>query len=166
MNADGSDPEKVTDSRARESCPAWSPDGTTIAFVLDGRGSNNFDIALMDADGTDRRRVTADRATQFGPDWSPDGTRIAYTNYDEFGFTSISTIDADGSDGLVVFDADDRAVSSPVYSPDGLWIVFSRSNLSGDSSNIWVVGSDGEGAAQATSGRPYDVTPGWQPLAS
>jgi TolB protein len=120
----------------------------------------------MDADGTDRRRVTADRETQFGPDWSPDGTRIAYTNYDTFGFTSIVTIGTDGSDGLVVFDAGDHAVGSPAYSPDGLWIAFARSNRSGDSSNIWVVGSDGEGAVRATTGRPYDVTPGWQPVTS
>ncbi len=134
--------------------------------MLDGRGPNKFDIALMDADGTDRRRVTADRETQFGPDWSPDGTRIAYTNYDEFGFTSIATIGADGSDGLVVFDAGDRAVSSPVYSPDGLWIAFARDSFSGESSDIWVVESDGGGATRATFGRPYDVTPGWQPVTS
>ena len=118
-------PHRLTHTGAREYCPSWSPDGSTIAFVLDGR-DNEFDIALMNADGTDRRRITADRETQFGPDWSPDGTRIAYTNYDEFGFTSISTIDADGSDGLVVFDAGDRDVSTAVYSPDGLWIAFAR----------------------------------------
>jgi len=88
MSVNGSDAEKVTDSRGREFCPSWSPDVTAIAFVLDGRGPDKSDIALVDADGTDRRRVTADRETQFGPDWSPDGTRIAYTNYDEFGFTS------------------------------------------------------------------------------
>ena len=159
-------PHRLTRTKAREFCPSWSPDGTTIAFVLDGRGPNKFDIALMDADGSDRRRVTADRETQFGPDWSPDGTRIAYTNYDEFGFTSISTIGADGSDGLVVFDAGDRAVSSPVYSPDGLWIAFARDSLSGESSDIWVVESEGGGATRATFGRPYDVSPGWQPVAS
>lgn len=159
-------PHRLTRTRAREFCPSWSPDGTTIAFVLDGRGPNKFDIALMNADGTDRRRVTADRETQIGPDWSPDGTRIAYTNYDTFGSTSIVTIGADGSDGLVVFDAGDRAVSSSVYSPDGLWIAFARDSRSGESSDIWVVKSDGGGAARATFGRPYDVTPGWQPATS
>ena len=158
-------PHRLTHTKAREYCPSWSPDGSTIAFVLDGR-HNVFDIALMDADGTDRRRITADRDTQFGPDWSPDGTRIAYTNYDEFGFTSIATIGADGSDGLVVFDAGDRDASTAVYSPDGLWIAFARDSSAGNSTDIWVVESDGGGAARATFGRSYDFMPGWQPVTS
>ena len=48
--------------------PAWSPDGTTIAFGLQGG------VHVVGADGGDPRRLASGSA----PAWSPDGTRIAF----------------------------------------------------------------------------------------
>jgi TolB protein len=57
--------------------PAWSPDGSEIAFVSDtGGGSEAFSIHVVRADGSGRRlRVPAPAVY---PDWTPDG-RLIYT---------------------------------------------------------------------------------------
>ena len=57
--------------------PAWSPDGTRIAFgMLDEEGGS--DLYTMAADGSDRNRLTSDPEFDTGPQWSPDGTTIDY----------------------------------------------------------------------------------------
>jgi len=67
--ADGSGARRLTrgpDDRA----PAWSPDGTRIAFLRDGR------LWILPADGGEPEPVTERPAGT--PVWSPDGTRIAF----------------------------------------------------------------------------------------
>ena len=86
MNIDGSNVTRLTDHPGQDGWPAWSPDGSTIAFSTtrdDCRSSraegclSSGDIGpvhtlwLMDADGSDQRRVTTTNAQL--PDWSPDG---------------------------------------------------------------------------------------------
>jgi len=50
MNADGTNPTRLTNNPAFDALPAWSPDGTKIAFFSDRDG--NGDIYVMNADGT------------------------------------------------------------------------------------------------------------------
>lgn len=58
--------------------PAWSPDGSRIAFASDRAGS--YDIYTMSSDdGQDVRRLTEDDTAEADPSWSPDGSWIAYT---------------------------------------------------------------------------------------
>lgn len=54
--------------------PAWSPDGTRIAFT---RWSGQQGVYVMNADGADVRLVH-ERAGAKSPTWSPDGTKIAF----------------------------------------------------------------------------------------
>src|SRR6266511_1713409 len=61
--------------------PAWSPDGTRIAFMgQTPEGTENYEIYVMNADGTGRRRLTDSPASDGFPSWSPDGTKIAFTS--------------------------------------------------------------------------------------
>ena len=65
-----------------EATPAFSPDGTQIAFSWDGEAwdvsSRNFDIWLKLVEGSEARRLTVDSADDIGPSWSPDGRYIAF----------------------------------------------------------------------------------------
>ena len=57
--------------------PAWSPDGSEIAFVSDGGGgSAQFSIHVAQSDGSGRRLRVPAPATD--PDWTSDG-RLIYT---------------------------------------------------------------------------------------
>jgi Tol biopolymer transport system component len=56
--------------------PAWSSDGSRLAFnVVTSKG---FDIDVISADGDDRRSVIASGASEECPRWSPDGAQLAY----------------------------------------------------------------------------------------
>ena len=79
MNADGSGVEQLTFSqrpiRARD--PAWSPDGSSIAFnMLDAEGSS--EIYVLELSTGALWPVTDQDGVLWGPSWSPDGRWIAY----------------------------------------------------------------------------------------
>jgi TolB protein len=78
MRADGSGQHKLTDhpvSYHSEKRPAWSADGSTIAFVTDNRHPpvGNAEIYLVGADGRNTRRLTYYIGNDDWPSWSPDG---------------------------------------------------------------------------------------------
>ncbi|HET9494274.1 MAG TPA: hypothetical protein VFR15_08595 [Chloroflexia bacterium] len=62
--------------------PAWSPDGTKIAFQSKGDG-DLFQVYVMDADGNNKRRLSDGKGFAGLPTWSPDGTAIAYVAGDQ-----------------------------------------------------------------------------------
>jgi Tol biopolymer transport system component len=72
MNADGSEPRRLTKSEEYKDFPSWSPDGKHIAFVGDGG------ITVIDALGTNLRQLTSPEFPDSFPAWSPDGQHIAY----------------------------------------------------------------------------------------
>lgn len=74
---DGSHRQLTPGSRQDHS-PAWSPDGTQIAFLSD-RGEQT-QIYLLPVDGGEARQVTRfERGVAGKPVWSPDGREIAFS---------------------------------------------------------------------------------------
>ena len=74
--------------------PAWSPDGTQIAFGSDHEGFRG--IYVMDADGSDLQKLSNTRDGENCPTWSPNGTRIAFASWRD-GDGEIYVMNADGS---------------------------------------------------------------------
>jgi Tol biopolymer transport system component len=82
-----------------ESAPAWSPDGSQLAFArwklqtaFDGKGA----IYVMNADGSDERLLLAPQHFANGPyslSWSSDGRLLAFETSSMLGCTSISTVE-------------------------------------------------------------------------
>jgi Tol biopolymer transport system component len=81
--------------------PAWSPDGSQIAFDSEKDGQDQ--IWVMNADGTGLHQVTTYEPSQGSaindaPSWSPDGSEIAFNCYDSLsGFHNLCVINSDGS---------------------------------------------------------------------
>jgi len=78
MNPDGTERVRLThDPEAFDEDPAWSPDGTQIAFVKVG-DLTAPGIYAMNADGSGSRQIVEDPTGPRSPSWSPDGTRIVF----------------------------------------------------------------------------------------
>jgi Tol biopolymer transport system component len=96
-----SEPMQLTDRRVgSDADPAWSPDGTMIAFRRRG-ADDNFDVYVMRADGSGVRPVAAGPAVEEKPAWSPDGSELMIiSNRDASGEPSKSydayVLNADG----------------------------------------------------------------------
>jgi Tol biopolymer transport system component/imidazolonepropionase-like amidohydrolase len=72
----GGTPVQITNDEAFELEPAWSPDGTRLAFASDRGGK--MDLWVHDFRANVATQVTRERAAVSGPAWSPDGSHIAY----------------------------------------------------------------------------------------
>ncbi len=112
-------PVRLTNSpRGTDADPAWSPDGSQIAFRRRAAGAN-LDVYLMKADGSDVRALVSGAAVDEKPVWSPDGGQLlVVSNRDGAGKPSASydllLVNADGTDpkplGLGAAD-----ISTPVW---------------------------------------------------
>ena len=113
----GREHRQLRPGREWQAAPAWSPDGTRIAFLLDGN------LHTMAADGSDPRSIAPGISGIYEPPaWSPDGTRLAFRGYErDRREVSLYVVDADGSNLTLVADG---AEGAPAWSPDGTHIAF------------------------------------------
>jgi TolB protein len=150
-NADGSGATPLTKLTANAGnsllhciTPAWSPDGSKIAFVsqrafdgsdaTNGAGADN--VWVINADGSNPTPVTRLlHASMSSPAWSPDSRKLA--------FTSPRLLDgSDGSNG--------------------------GNNPNNNVSNIWIINADGSGATpltRLTAPAAQNFFPRWRPQA-
>ena len=124
-------PEVLTAGAFDEDSPAWSPDGSQIAFIRrhgdgDVDKAPNLDLFVIDAKaGAQARRLTDTAAEESGRlAWNPDGSQIAFLSGDEPRFSAynqrrLAVIPAAGGAAKTLTDALDRPVTSPAWAADG-----------------------------------------------
>ncbi len=125
--------------------PAWSPDGTRMAFTTAGLGES--DVWVIGAAGGEPRRLARDLTFDYHPTWSPDGTQIAYASLDIASLAySIRVVPARGGAPRAVV-AENALLLRPVWSADGKTIFYSRTK--DGATNVWKTRLDGNAAAAA-----------------
>ncbi|MEV0646632.1 hypothetical protein AB0I28_15345 [Phytomonospora sp. NPDC050363] len=154
MNADGTGSTQLTTGTGDDLFPVASADGQKLAFITNRSGS--YQVWTAGADGSNLFQVTngnpAAGVSDTLPSWSPTG-QIAFN--DEVDGISVVNADGTGLTGLT-------AGRSPIFSPDGTKIAFTRFN---GKNNLWVMNADGTGQTQLTfaAGTFGMYTPDWSP---
>ncbi len=162
INADGSDRRLLMSTQHLEGkmdfSPAWSPDGSRIAFSSDRPGQ--YDIFVIDVSGENLANLTnSPEIHEYAPSWSPDGTHILYKSWDDH-FHTLRL--ADGHKTQVTQAQGDRR--NPVWSADGKQIAFAG-DVRGEVDNLDIYIMDIEtGVEKRLTVHPdEDFCPAWSP---
>jgi WD40 repeat protein len=114
--------EKRLTSGKRAISPTVSPDGSRIAFVVNGDGTTNLAVAKID--GSDFKIITPylNGEQVYAPQWSPAGDRIVF-DYSIRDGRDIAMIGPDGTDLTYLITGDDDSRSA-VFTRDGKKLLF------------------------------------------
>lgn len=162
MNADGSGQQRITNnpSTSNDLHPAWSPDGSWIAFDRRNEAAQRTEVWTVRPDGSREVRLSASGGNDANPAWSPDGARIAFQST-RAGNWEVFVMRADGSDQLRVTATPDRQEGEPSWSPDGTRLVYSAGR--GTVRDIYVANADGSAERQVTRLGRAVWRPRWSP---
>ena len=142
--------------------PAWSPDGSRIAYVEQPR-----QITVAHATtGRVLARIQTAQGLLSRPSWSPDSRRIAYAEHvdidagDQAGSSRIAVVNADGTGTRILI----GQASDPAWSPNGTRLAYiaypSRFAETGD---LAVANTDGSAARTLMSTLEAESRPAWSP---
>jgi TolB protein len=169
LSSDGQIQARLTDNRGRlhirdstwARLPAWSPDGSRIAYSADLR---SYDLALwtISPEGASPRQLFAADAYGGGlehPTWAPDMSQLAVAGWRLASPSQIEIVTAATGRHRTLTQAQHGAYD-PAWSPDGEWIAFVQRD--GVQHDVWLVHPDGSQATRlTTTGRARSPT--WSP---
>ena len=160
VNIDGSGWLQLTDEEGDDSAPAWSPNGSRLAFASDRDDSEG--IFLINSDGSGLSRLTHDLSVDNGPVWSPDGTNIAYTSYND-GHYDIFIINSDGTE-FTQITKDTLKVEHLTWSPAGDKLAFqAHRDDDDDDVHVYTINTDGTELTQVAESFRFGSKPTWSP---
>lgn len=161
VNSDGSGLTKLTQNPDRDFAPAWSPDGSKIAFRSD-RGEGFGNLYVMDADGSSQTRLVTnagdDGSGDYTPHWSPGGSKILFYANREGADYGFYVVNADGSSLTnLTLESGLQSAYPPSWSADGSKILCESGDRTGQ--HIHVMNPDGTDPIELAEG----MRPAWSP---
>jgi len=149
INMDGSNRVQLTSNtndQASYQNPAFSPDGSKIAFLPD---TLSIGILMMNADGSNLAPLEGIKEGTRNIRWSPDGARLVYAcTAQKTGKEGVCVADSDGANATRITDDTVSRIYYTDWSPDGKKIIFIAKI--GSTTNLYAMNPDGTDLFQVT----------------
>ena len=160
FNIDSGRQEVLGDFPGMTYAPRFTPDGNKVLLAMALNG--NSEVYEMDLRTRTRTRLTDHPAIDTSPSASPDGRHITFAS-DRGGSQQIYVMNADGSDPKRISFAKDKGrYATPVWSPRGDLIAFTRYANTDGNFYIGVMSPDGSGERLLAQGFLVE-SPTWAP---
>ena len=155
MNADGSEPRRLTRSPGYDGGPFFLPDGEHIVWRRFDETGMVADIYTMRTDGTGERRLTDFGSMSWAPYFHPSGAYAIFaSNKEGFGNFELYLVDRDGEREPIRITDADGFDGLPVFSPDGASLCWTSNRNAAGRSQLYLGQWDHELALQLLSGSP------------
>jgi Tol biopolymer transport system component len=170
MNTDGTDIVNLTNTPdVAEHHPAWSPNGTMIAYLSGAQGST--EVYVMNNVGGNKRNVSnTPSADEKGLVWSPDSTRLAFLSDrdDVEGIYDVFVVNSNGTGLTNLTHSTDSDEWSLDWSPNSTKIVYlaDLSLQSGLLGHIITMNADGTNKTTISTNNGFNLSPAWSPNGS
>jgi TolB protein len=156
---DSENPQVVREQDEPIMSPAWSPDGTRLAYVsFENKASS---IVVQTLRTADRSRVSARSGINGAPAWSPDGSTLALTLSRKDGDVDVYTLKLQSQE-LKRMTFDPGIDTEPSWSADGRKLYF-NSDRAGSPQIYEIDVANPERAARVTFDGPYNARPRLSP---
>ncbi len=155
MDPDGSDVTQLTSGRRAALEPAWSSDGTRIAFS--GEAGGGRELFILEPSGRTRQLTTLlSRGEAWQPTWSPDDSAIAFVINSADPTVTIATIDVDSGrmDASVI-----PVAFSPDWAPNDDRLAYTAGPAGADRASV--ANADGSRRRELTD--MFSTWPFWSP---
>lgn len=164
MDADGSDPHRLTTDPEPDYLPVWSPDGSQLSFASwrwePGDTVRANHIYMMNADGTGQVRLFPESpGTSTDASWAPDGSGWVLSRKTGEEPTDIFAVDGSGA-VIGRLTEDDASNGTAAFSPDGSQIAYYADR--GEVSELVIAASDGSDP-RTLLGQGLNYYPHWSP---
>jgi len=150
MDAEGSNPRRLTDWPGYDGGPFFSPDGARILWRHFNEEGTLADVYTMKIDGSDRRRLTDFGAMSWAPFFHPSSKYVIFTA-NKLGFANFELflVDADGRREPVRVTFTDGFDGLPVFSPDGTQLCWTSVRTADGKSQLFLAQWNHEAALAA-----------------